>query len=391
MKIHVIIIVILLCTISSTISAQTGQVDTHDELPSSFCWCDINGIDYTTPIKNQAPAPTCEAYALLAAVETLVQYKVGEPFGCDLSETHLYFYAGGTVAAGGVHLQDAADYLVEHGVPDEGCFPDPHRPYDPDTPYESVQGWENRTVKITEWGWVDQRRDSMKQALVEHGPLIICIVQRKDFLTYSGGIYRPHWWQTIQNGHVVSIVGYDDEQQCWILRNSAGTDWGENGYARVAYDAHTADTPIIWPFYGGSGVMYVDGVYGTFQPDVPQAYIIGPQNHYFQDVCSYQESQITSFKEAMPISLLRLKLGRISNHSTIILCNLQHIVISSRKPMARLSPMVYLCIRLDNSLSITRLSYDSNLRKRYMLCVHLHHRHLHNKIMIFSLNVKAVQ
>ena len=261
-------------------TAEQYLSESQDALPASFCWCDIEGVEYTTPIKNQAPAPTCEAYALVAAVEALVQYEVGEPFGCDLSETHLYFYANGTVARGGVHLQDAANYLIEHGVPDEGCFPDPHRPYDPETAYESVEGWENRTVKISEWGWIDQRTDSMKQALVEHGPLIICIVQRKDFLTYDGGIYQPHWWQKIQSGHVVTIVGYDDDQGCWILRNSAGTEWGEEGYARIAYNAHNPTTPFIWPFYGGSGVMYVDGVYGNFQPEVPQVYITSPRRYH---------------------------------------------------------------------------------------------------------------
>lgn len=280
MKIHVPAVFILILVSSILVHASPNSPSSTDELPAKFCWCDIEGVDYTTSIKNQAPAPLCEAYALVQAAETLIQYQIGQPFGIDLSEAHLYFYAGGTVARGGVHLQDAANYFIEHGVPDEGCFPDPHRPYDPDVSYVSVEGWENRTVKISEWGWVDQRTDSMKQALVEHGPLIICIVQRNDFLTYKQGIYTPHRWQEIQSGHVVTIVGYDDEQECWILRNSAGTDWGEEGYARIAYSAHNPYTPFIWPFYGGSGIMYIDGVYGNFQPGAPQIYITSPKRDH---------------------------------------------------------------------------------------------------------------
>jgi len=280
MKFRVLIFILLMLLLVVIPPISSSPVNDSLELPTKFCWCDIDGIDYTTPVKNQAPAPTCEAYALVQAVETLVQYQIGQPCGIDLSETHLYFYANGTVARGGVHLQDAANYLIDHGVPDEGCFPDPHRPYDPETPYESVEGWENRTVKISEWGWVDQRTDAMKQALVEHGPLIVCIIQRKDFLTYKGGIYTPRRWQDIESGHVVTIVGYDDEQECWIYRNSAGTGWGEDGYARVSYSAHNPYTPILWPFYGGSGVMYVDGVYGNFQPGAPQVYITSPQRDY---------------------------------------------------------------------------------------------------------------
>ncbi len=242
-----------------------------DILPSVFSWTNINGTDYSTPIKNQAPAPTCEAYALLAALETLVQYQLGYPCDIDLSEAHLFFYAGGT-CDWGVYLPDAAEYLIEYGVPDEGCFPDPHLPYD--TSFESIPGWENRTVKISEWGWVDLQPEAMKQALVEHGPLIICMLTRADFFRYHRGIYIPRG--PVKGGHVITIFGYNDEDRYWLIRNSAGPDWGEDGWIRVSYDAHRPDHPFFWPFYGGTGVMYIDGVYGTLKPDVPQIYIEQP-------------------------------------------------------------------------------------------------------------------
>jgi parallel beta-helix repeat protein len=246
-------------------------------LPESFDWRDINGVDYTTLVKNQVPAPTCEAYALCASLETLMQKKIGHPYEPDLSETHLYFYAGGTVRGGGVLLGDAAEYLVEYGVPDEGCFPDPKRSYD--FPFESLPGWEQRTIKISEWGWVDNNLDSIKQALVDYGPLIICVVQRPDFLSYSGGVYFPSLWQSIVNGHVITIVGYNDDQQCWIVKNSAGENWGEEGYVRIAYNADTASHPIIVPFYGGTGIMYITGLYGNFIEDVPKIEISNLKKH----------------------------------------------------------------------------------------------------------------
>ena len=78
---------------------KTNPINKIENLPSSFSWRDIDGIDYTTPIKNQAPAPTCEAYALCASLETKMQYKKGEIYTPDLSETHLYFYANGSTCA----------------------------------------------------------------------------------------------------------------------------------------------------------------------------------------------------------------------------------------------------------------------------------------------------
>jgi hypothetical protein len=266
-----IIAIILLLVIPPIYVTKDINIASN-ELPPTFSWRNINGIDYTTPVKDQRPAPTCEAYALVAALETLVQYEQGYPFNCDLSEAHLYFYSGGTYNAGGVNLQKAAQYLVDHGVPDEGCFPDPHRPYD--FPFESLPDWENRTVKIQEWGWIENEEQAIKHALIEHGPLIICMLTRLDFFYYRGGIYIPRG--KIRGGHVITIVGYDDIQRCWIIKNSGGEQWGEEGYIRVSYDAHNDIHPFFWPFYGGTGILYIDGVYGNFIPDVPKISIERP-------------------------------------------------------------------------------------------------------------------
>ena len=243
------------------------------DLPNSFSWTNVNGIDFTTPIKDQSPAPTCEAYALCAQLETIMQYQTGELYQPDLSETHLYFYAGGTYEAGGVRVQDAANYLIEYGVPDEGCYPDPHRPFD--YPYTSVEGWENRTVKITEWGWVERTDEAIKNALIEYGPLPACFNLYKDFNYYTGGVYK-HTFGGRRGGHVMTIFGYDDENQCWIIKNSGGADWGEDGYVRMHYDS-----TYFAEWYGeGTGVMYINGNFGNLDPDVPKVYITSPKIFY---------------------------------------------------------------------------------------------------------------
>ncbi len=240
-------------------------------LPHSFSWTDINGIDYTTPIKDQSPAPTCEAYALCAQLETIMQYETEELFQPDLSETHLYFYAGGTYNAGGVRVQDAANYLIDYGVPDEGCYPDPHRPFD--YPYTSVEGWENRTVKISEWGYVTQEEEAIKNALIEYGPLTICIFVFEDMYDYNGGIYRRST-DTIVGGHLVALMGYNDTTESWLVKNSWGDKWGDDGWFHMGYDM---DMFIDGCYGGDSGIIYIDGVYGNFKPDVPKLTIETPE------------------------------------------------------------------------------------------------------------------
>jgi len=275
--ITILIVILILSTFTNSISNSVKNNIPFEktDLPSSFSWCDINGNDYTTPIKNQAPAPTCEAYALCAVLETMMQYKTKEIYNPDLSETHLYFYAGGTYEAGYVNLIDAIKYLIKTGVPDEGCYPDPHRQYD--YPFTSLDGWENRTVKIQNWGWVENTEIAIKTALIEHGPLVFCALFWKDFLYYNGGVYR-HTWGQIAGGHVMTIVGYDDNEQCWIVKNSAGTDWGEQGWLKMAYDANM----ITGDWYKGydnnsTGIIYLEGVYGNLKPDVPKVQIQIPK------------------------------------------------------------------------------------------------------------------
>jgi hypothetical protein len=81
----------------------------------------------------------------------------------------------------------------------------------------------------------------------------------------------------IQRGHVVTIIGYDDEENCWIVRNSAGEGWGEQGHFRISYEAFSSEYSFIYPFYGGTGILYVDGVYGNFKPNVPKLSITTPK------------------------------------------------------------------------------------------------------------------
>jgi hypothetical protein len=200
-----------------------------------------------------------------------MQYQLGKIYNPDLSETHLYFYAGGSYQAGYVNIIDAANYLIEYGVPDEGCYPDPKRAFD--YPFVSLEGWEDRTVKINNWGWIDHDVESIQNALINYGPLVLCMRFHQDFYYYRGGIYE-HKWGDIAGGHVVTIIGYDDNNQCWIVKNSWGTSWGEDGYYRISYEEN-----MIAEWYGaGTGVMYLEGIYGNLEPDIPKIHFKKPLN-----------------------------------------------------------------------------------------------------------------
>ena len=61
---------------------------------------------------------------------------------------------------------------------------------------------------------------------------------QSDLLYYSGGIYssvsqQRAEWEPVD--HAVLLVGYGSEagRKYWLLQNSWGSDWGEEGYMRM--------------------------------------------------------------------------------------------------------------------------------------------------------------
>jgi parallel beta-helix repeat protein len=271
MKIHkkyifVITVIILFSTLSlntlansvknKKIYSQENQQN-FENLPQYFSWKDIDGVDFTTAIRDQSPYPSCESFAILGAVETMVQYKVGYPFGCDLSEAHLFFYSNGTIDWGSYPENDT-QYLVDHGVPDEACWPYPDDLYQ--YPKNTTcPDWKNRTVKISNWSYLTEDIDSIKNALINNGPVPTYFHVYEDFIYHKDGIYR-HRWGVSRGPHYVTIVGYNDNPGYWIVKNSWGENYQEKGWFKIAYGECEIEKKsfLLTGVYGKFPILYVD-------------------------------------------------------------------------------------------------------------------------------------
>jgi hypothetical protein len=81
--------------------------------------------------------------------------------------------------------------------------------------------------------------EEMVKAINNIGPLSVGVNANQDWQLYSKGIYNPSENDCSSNidkqDHGVIVVGYGTENglDYWIIRNSWGKDWGENGYMRL--------------------------------------------------------------------------------------------------------------------------------------------------------------
>jgi C1A family cysteine protease len=102
---------------------------------------------------------------------------------------------------------------------------------------------EAETRKITSYSTVNQIISDIENLLSEEKSVIAGVVVQPTFWLLPGNdfIDVPST-ESVEGYHAIVIVGYgerNDGKKCFIIRNSWGTDWGDNGYAYVSYEYFT--------------------------------------------------------------------------------------------------------------------------------------------------------
>ena len=219
-------------------------------LPKSLDWRNRAGLDYSTPVMHQGDCGSCVTFAAVATLETQYKIHLGQPNKkVRLSTQHLLSCGGGSCYWGWTG-QGAANFLQSRGVPDEACYK-----YTSGTTGSTgscsgtCRDWAARSLRINSstrpsGGAVDN--DAVKRAL-QKGPVFSMFSLYDDLRYYRSGVYR-HVSGSYVSGHAVSIVGYNDVGRYWIVRNSWGTTWGEQGYFRVSYDDTSGIARDTWSY-----------------------------------------------------------------------------------------------------------------------------------------------
>jgi len=202
-------------------------------LPSSHNWCDLGAC---TAVKNQGACGSCWAFSTVGPLESNILHYEG--VARDLSEQYLLSCNtdGWDCERGGWFAHDYHEWNIPPFEPEAGAV------YEADFPYSASDAPCNpphtHHEKIDDWDYVQSAggvasTSAIKQAILDHGPVAAAVCVNSAFRDYSDGVFQGS--ECTDVNHAIVLVGWDDAQGAWILRNSWGTGWGESGYMRIGY------------------------------------------------------------------------------------------------------------------------------------------------------------
>lgn len=210
------------------VDAEPIELVAAAELPAALDWRDANGNFVTSP-KNQKKCGSCWAFSMTGGLESYTLLKKNLPGqDLDLSEQVMLSCSGAGSCKGG---RLSAGYLQRTGLPLESVYP--YTGADGSCS-AAAPGWQAGAQKIGAWGSVSQNLNAIKTALVKYGPLPIAFMVYEDFMHYKTGIYSYTTGKRL-GGHAVLLVGYNDAEKYFSVKNSWDLGWGEQGFFRIAY------------------------------------------------------------------------------------------------------------------------------------------------------------
>ena len=186
-------------------------------------------------IKDQGNCGSCWAFSTIQAAESANAILYGKLE--SYSEQNLVDCVPLCYGCNGGTMDASYDYIISN---QNGKFN-----LESDYPYMQTEG----TCKFAQYEKVGSiskyidveygNEDQLASLVAQYGPACIAIdASHWSFQLYTGGIYDEPACSSEFLDHAVGCVGYGQQENTkyWIVRNSWGSSWGENGYIRMIWN-----------------------------------------------------------------------------------------------------------------------------------------------------------
>lgn len=287
------------------IHSEEEEIARATRLPSSY---DARTNGWITSVKNQNPYGTCWAFSSISMAEASLIKKGIKSSDVDLSELHLAYYAyhfvedplGGTFGdnnyrssgylnVGGNYTRSANAMMAWLGATTEEKVPYSMAASELPATVDSAYGQNVALLKNTrEINLSDS--SLVKQAIIDYGSIGIMYYSptttAENNLYYNADTAAQYCYDSLGVNHAVSVVGWDDNYSAsnfltqpssdgaWLVKNSWGTWYGDEGYFWLSYEDATINNTVFAfdamqvgtydnnYFYDGSGAEGCFGMEG---------------------------------------------------------------------------------------------------------------------------------